>query len=77
MKKTMAISALALMLAACGGSGSDGSSSGSTTPPVAMMDAFFAAVSALISTSPENTEPTATDAVPEPTFEQFGSTSVF
>jgi len=64
MKKVMAISALALSLAACGGSGSDNgssSSSGSGAPPVAMADAFFAMVSAIVGTSSESTEPVAVD----------------
>lgn len=64
MKKVMAISALALLLAACGGSGSDSSSdsgTGTGTPPVAMTDAFFAMVSAIVGTSSDTTEPVAVE----------------
>lgn len=77
MKKLHVISALALtaLLAGCGGGGSstDSGSGGVNPPPVAMLDAFFVAVSnvilttsedkegvsidAIVATSPENTEP--------------------
>ncbi|NBV18103.1 hypothetical protein [Janthinobacterium sp.] len=79
MKKLHVISALALtaLLAGCGGGGTDsgsgGDNGGTTPPPVAMLDAFFVAVSnvilttsedkegvsidAIVATSPENTEP--------------------
>lgn len=76
MKKLHVISALALtaLLAGCGGGGSstDSGSGGVNPPPVAMLDAFFVAVSnvilttsddkegvsidAIVATSPENTE---------------------
>ena len=77
MKKLYAISALALaaLLGGCGGGGSstDSGSGGVNPPPVAMLDAFYVAVSnvilttsedkegvsidAIMATSPENTEP--------------------
>lgn len=77
MKKLYAIGALALaaLLAGCGGgsSSNSGDNGGVNPPPVAMLDAFYVAVSNIIlttsedkegvsidtimATSPENTEP--------------------
>ncbi|MGK5080039.1 hypothetical protein [Janthinobacterium sp. HLX7-2] len=77
MKKHYAISALALtaLLAGCGGgsSSTDSGSGGVNPPPVALLDAFYVAVSnvilttsddkegvgidAIMATSPDNTEP--------------------
>lgn len=77
MKKLPLIGALALaaLLAGCGGGGShtNSGSGGVNPPPVAMLDAFYVAVSnvilttsddkegvsidAIMATSPENTEP--------------------
>ena len=78
MKKHHALGALALtaLLAGCGGGGSshtDSGSGGVSPPPVAMLDAFYVAVSnvilttsddkegvsidAIMATSPDNTEP--------------------
>lgn len=79
MKKLQAIGALALttLLAGCGGGGSshagDNGNGGTTPPPVVMPDAFYAAVSdvitstgddkdgigidAIVATSPDDTEP--------------------
>ena len=59
----------AASLVACGGDGEDFRAPDAPVPtptpaptpaPVPMIDAFFAAVSALIATSPEDTEPSAT-----------------
>ncbi|MET0855956.1 MAG: hypothetical protein ABWY27_04330 [Telluria sp.] len=57
----------AISLTACGGDGDDYRAPDTPAPvptptptPVPMVDAFFAAVSALIGTSPEDTEPSAT-----------------
>lgn len=63
MKKYLAISALALLLAACGGSNSSSGSSGSGTPPQTMVDAFFTTVSSFIGMTSDSTEPGATDGV--------------
>ena len=51
--------ALALSLAGCGGDsgGGGGSIIGSTNPTAPVADSFFSAILALISTSPDNTEP--------------------
>lgn len=75
MKKLPLIGALALaaLLAGCGGGSSHTDSGGVNPPPVAMLDAFYVAVSnvilttsddkegvsidAIMATSPENTEP--------------------
>lgn len=77
MKKHYALGALALtaLLAGCGGGSShtDSGSGGVNPPPVAMLDAFYVAVSnvilttsddkegvsidAIMATSPDNTEP--------------------
>ncbi|MYN06542.1 hypothetical protein [Pseudoduganella aquatica] len=59
--------ALTLLLAGCGSGG--GGDSGSVTtpppapPPVAMLDAFYSAVLAIIATSPEDKEPVEIDSV--------------
>ena len=75
MKKLPLIGALALaaLLAGCGGGSHTDSGGGVNPPPVAMLDAFYVAVSnvilttsddkegvsidAIMATSPENTEP--------------------
>ena len=50
--------ALAVSLAACGGdSGGGGGIIGSPGPTAPVADSFFTAILALISTSPDNTEP--------------------
>ena len=67
MKKLHVISALALtaLLAGCGGGGSstDSGSGGVNPPPVAMLDAFFVAVSNVILTTSEDKEGVAIDAI--------------
>ncbi|TYQ18856.1 UNVERIFIED_ORG: hypothetical protein JN05_02045 [Zoogloea ramigera] len=73
MKKLMAvIGAIALLaLAGCGSSddhaisnNGGGNGGGGTTPPVSMVDAFYAAVLALIGDGAETTtEPVATDSM--------------
>ncbi|MFC0131480.1 hypothetical protein CR105_25700 [Massilia eurypsychrophila] len=57
----------AISLTACGGDGDDYRAPDTPAPvptptptPVPMVDAFFAAVMALIATSPDDTEPSAT-----------------
>ena len=56
--------ALAISLAGCGGdSGGGGSIIGSTNPTAPVADSFFTAILALISTSPDNTEPTDISAI--------------
>ena len=67
MKKLYVISALALtaLLGGCGGGGSstDSGSGGVNPPPVAMLDAFYVAVSNVILTTSEDKEGVSIDAI--------------
>ena len=68
MKKLLLIAAIAATLSACGSSHSESSPPPApaptpTPPPVSMVDAFFAAVQALVASAPEDTEPVSIDAV--------------
>ncbi|MBZ2206740.1 hypothetical protein [Massilia soli] len=69
MKKLLLIAAIAATLSACGGSSYSESSPPPaptptpTPPPMSMVDAFFAAVQALVASAPEDTEPVSIDAV--------------
>jgi hypothetical protein len=68
MNKLHALGALALtaLLAGCGGGGShsgENGNGGATPPPVAMPDAFYAAVSKVIARTSDDTEGIAIDAI--------------